>query len=386
MKAPAPADLQRWSDDVARDPASLSFLPLARSYRKQGRRDAALRLCLRGLEQHPAHVEAHALLAMLYFEGGQRSKAYDEWSMVLRLEPENFEALRGMGFYHLEQGDDLSALRSLQRAVALRPSDLSVQEALKLIHDKNQAVAGAEAAPVRPESTLRAEADVLMPWEEPTPASVAAPAPAAATAPPPLPPEPARAHPAPPPAFMPPRVPVAEVPRPGPAFVPTQYTPAPPAHVQAPPQQRHVQYPPAPTRPPAQPQSPPAAPAPELPLDPSRLFESVVKGQILGALLLDSQGLVLAGSLSGETGNRAETLGALLGGAIEEAARTANHLSLGNWNGILLESDHALLHLAPVSTDTILLIAARRDTPPGWMLRSAHQANALAARFLEVYA
>jgi predicted regulator of Ras-like GTPase activity (Roadblock/LC7/MglB family) len=111
-----------------------------------------------------------------------------------------------------------------------------------------------------------------------------------------------------------------------------------------------------------------------------------VKGQVLGALLLDSQGLVLAGSLSGETGNRAETLGALLGGAIEEAARTANHLSLGNWNGILLESEHALLHLAPVSADTILLIAARRETPPGWMLRSAHQANALAARFLEVYA
>ena len=34
----------------------------------------------------------------------------------------------------------------------------------------------------------------------------------------------------------------------------------------------------------------------------------------------------------------------------------------------------------------ILLVAAQRDTPAGWMLRSAHQANSLAARFLEVYA
>src|SRR6185503_6860761 len=134
MKAPAPADLQRWSEDVARDPSSLAFLPLARSYRKQGRRDAALKLCLRGLEHHPTYVPGHALLAMLYFEAGQRAKAYDEWSMVLRLEPENFDALRGMGFFHLEQGDDPAALKCLQRAVALKPADVTVQEALKLIH------------------------------------------------------------------------------------------------------------------------------------------------------------------------------------------------------------------------------------------------------------
>ncbi|HUP90104.1 MAG TPA: tetratricopeptide repeat protein, partial [Longimicrobiales bacterium] len=80
MKSPAPADLQRWSEEVARDAASLSFLPLARAYRRQGRRDAALRLCLRGLEHHPDNVEGHGLLAVLYFESGQRVKAYDEWS------------------------------------------------------------------------------------------------------------------------------------------------------------------------------------------------------------------------------------------------------------------------------------------------------------------
>src|SRR5262245_45988831 len=109
----APADLQRWSEDVARDPASLAFVPLDRAYRKQGRRDAALKLCLRGLLHHPSNVDAHALLALLYFESGHRAQAYDEWATVLRFDPEHFEALRGLGFYHLEQGDDAAALRSL---------------------------------------------------------------------------------------------------------------------------------------------------------------------------------------------------------------------------------------------------------------------------------
>jgi hypothetical protein len=68
MKTPAPADLHRWSEELARNPASLAFLPLARAYRRLGRRDLALQLCLRGLDHHPTHVEAHALLALLHFE------------------------------------------------------------------------------------------------------------------------------------------------------------------------------------------------------------------------------------------------------------------------------------------------------------------------------
>ena len=85
MKTPAPADLQRWTEEVARDPASLAFLPLARAYRRMGRREAALQLCLRGLEHYPQHAEGHALLALLYLERGERARAADEWSIVIRL-------------------------------------------------------------------------------------------------------------------------------------------------------------------------------------------------------------------------------------------------------------------------------------------------------------
>jgi tetratricopeptide (TPR) repeat protein len=316
MKSAAPADLQRWSEEVARDAASLSFLPLARAYRRQGRRDAALRLCLRGLEHHPSHVEGHALLAIIYFESGQRLKAYDEWSMVLTMDAENFDALRGMGFYYLEQEDNEAAKRHLERAASLKPQDPAVQEGLRMIAERS----GEIEMPTPPP---------LEPWEQ---EAVGWTKPAKRT------------------------------------------EPAPEVEIL------------------------PGAPAPILQAaavvargassdDPTRLFESIMRGgQVLGALLLDAQGLVLAGSLGGTIGAQTEALGAILGGAIEEAVRTTQHLSLGSWNGILLEADTAVLHFAPVLEGIIVLLAAQRNAPAGWVLRSAHQAAALATKFLEANA
>ena len=109
-------------------------------------------------------------------------------------------------------------------------------------------------------------------------------------------------------------------------------------------------------------------------------------GQLFGALLIDQHGLVLAGSLAGGLSEFAETLGAIIGGAIEEAERTSNHLDLGKWNGVLLEAESAVLHFAPVDEGLIVLLAARRNAPAGWVLRAAQQAATIAARFLEAYA
>ena len=48
--SPTPQQLRQWSEEVAADPGSPAFLPLARHYREAGRHDAALRLVLRGLD------------------------------------------------------------------------------------------------------------------------------------------------------------------------------------------------------------------------------------------------------------------------------------------------------------------------------------------------
>lgn len=315
MKTPAPADLQRWTEEVARDPSSLAFLPLARAYRRMGRREAALQLCMRGLEHYPQHAEAHALLALLHLERGDRERAADEWSVVLRLDANNFEALRGLGFSYLEQDQLSRARQMLERAALLRPGDAAVQEALRLLGTRQQAAAW-----------FQGEEGGVGGW-----------------------------------AFA--DTPASE------AFAPAPARPEAPASERGAPVATGV-----------------AEVAPVLEYaDPGALFDSVVRsGPLLGVLLLDEQGLVLAGRVQEEEG-RGDALGALLGGVIAEAGRVVRHLGLERWTGLLLESEAALLHVGPVGAAT-LVVVARRNAPPGWVLRAAAQAAEIAARFAEVQA
>lgn len=253
-------DLQRWSEDVARDPASPSFVPLADAYRRQGRREDSLRLCLRGLEQNPGHVAGHNLVARLYAEDGESDRAFERWTNVLHIEPDNFEAHRGLGFVELERGNAAGARRHLELAANRKPHDRAVQEALAYL------------------ATLESTSKT----------------------------------------------------------------------------------------------------------DPSAAFEPLLsEAPFLGALVLDTQGLVLAATFSQGDDSTAEALGAILGGTIEEATRAARLLSLGQWRGILLDAEGATIYLGPLNEDLMVLVAARRGTPTGWVLRTASRATDLARQFVE---
>ncbi|HEX7240067.1 MAG TPA: roadblock/LC7 domain-containing protein [Longimicrobiaceae bacterium] len=162
---PNPAQVRQWSEEVARDPGTLAFFPLAEAYRLDGRRDAALRLCLRGLERHPTNVEGHYLLGLLYREGGDLVKAADEWGMALSLDPEHAGARRETGLLAAERAEWGSALHHLERAAAADPGDEAVREAVARVR------ALAAPAPVTAPAA---------PAPEPAAAPPAAPSPAAA--------------------------------------------------------------------------------------------------------------------------------------------------------------------------------------------------------------
>jgi tetratricopeptide (TPR) repeat protein len=149
-----PAEVRRWSEEVAADPGSLSFLPLAGAYRAQGRVEAALRLCLRGLERHPTHVEAHHLLGLLYRDTGELVKAFDEWDIALALAPEHVAARREIGLAAAELGEWVAALRYLERAAEQTPDDAEVGQALARARER----AGGSAPAAAPPAAVPADA------------------------------------------------------------------------------------------------------------------------------------------------------------------------------------------------------------------------------------
>jgi len=292
VSAATPAQVRQWSEEVAADPASLAFLPLARAYREQGRHDAALKLCIRGLEKHPDHVEAHYLLGLLYREGGDGVRAFDEWDIALALDPEHAGSRREIGLICHARGDFAAAVRHLEKALEADAFDGEVRSALEDAWARGGGGRGPSASPAPPSAP-------------------AAPVPSAA--------------------------------------------PIPPAE--------------------------PRAEADPLGAVMRELGELSAERGIVGAVLLDDQGFVLAGGMEVGGVDRGPEVAAVLSGASSEAGRALAHLGLGAWKGILVETPDAVVRLAPAG-EGMVAVAGRREVPTGWTLRVAARARDAALRFL----
>jgi tetratricopeptide (TPR) repeat protein len=149
------AQVRRWQEEVARDPGSPAFLPLAEVYLREGRLEVARRLCVRGLERSPEHVDAHALLGRVYREIGELDNAFDEWDIALRLDPSHQGARRALGYLCLERRDWPRAIRHLEAALAQEPGDERLARALALA--KRHAGAEGPVARAADPSTLFSE-------------------------------------------------------------------------------------------------------------------------------------------------------------------------------------------------------------------------------------
>lgn len=318
MRQPSSDDLRRWSDEVARNPDTLAFIPLAEAYRRQGRQNDALRICLRGLERHPSNVEAHAVLARIYLARSDKEKAFDEWLLISKLDPEHFETRRGLGFGYLERGNLEEAVRHLTKAAELRPHDETVREALALA--RRQLAAAGAVPGAGAERGDRAGA----PGAETRGTDGDAGAGLEATAP-------------------------------EQAFRDAE--------------DRAVS-------------APAAAAGGFSALQPEALFAPLMESPVLrGVVLLDADGLLLAGSMRDSGAAGAEAVASVLSGAMDEAARAVAHLDLGRWQGILLETEDAKSYLVAVE-DGLLLVAGEARAPVGWLKRVAGEAREIARAFL----
>lgn len=113
-------------------------------------------------------------------------------------------------------------------------------------------------------------------------------------------------------------------------------------------------------------------------VDAGALFDDLLEGQRSAAMLLDADGLVLAGRyLAADGRDLAADIGAQLSGVSDEATRAMRHLGMGGWRQIVFETDAASVAMAP-SQEGVLLVAAARPIPLGFVRRVLERALARA--------
>jgi predicted regulator of Ras-like GTPase activity (Roadblock/LC7/MglB family) len=104
--------------------------------------------------------------------------------------------------------------------------------------------------------------------------------------------------------------------------------------------------------------------------DPRFLFSDVLVEAEQTALLLDRDGLVLAGAYVAWDGRDVgQEVGAELSGVTDAARRATRHLALGEWTSIVFETEVAVVAMAPAASDGLLVLATSRTTPLGLVRR-----------------
>jgi tetratricopeptide (TPR) repeat protein len=273
-------DIRRWSDELARDPSSLVFLQLGEALRRQGQLEVALKIALRGLERHQRNVAAHDLVARIAVDRRDFSRAFVEWELVLRIDPNHVGAMKGLGYLCFHQGRLDEAEQYLNRAAAGGGGN-DVKNALNMV----RRTSGGVSLSIVEEAAAAASA-----------AAAAAPNPAT---------------------------------------------------------------------------------------DPQYLFADQLLDEAQTALLLDANGYELAGVyLDADGHNVSADIGAQLSGISDEVRRSTRHLDIGDWKAITFETHAAVVAMAPVVGDNLIVIAASRATPLGLLRRLLDRCGAFAAEWL----
>ena len=154
-------DVQRWSEELARDPASLVFVQLGDALRKQGRLEVALKIALRGLERHPGHLAAHDLIARIAVDRQDFDRAFAEWEAVLRIAPAHVGAMKGLAYLCFQQGRLEEAKRFLSQAASVSGGS-DVDSALETVRRTSANSPTLPAPGGLPADSRRLFADILL--------------------------------------------------------------------------------------------------------------------------------------------------------------------------------------------------------------------------------
>ena len=131
-------DIRVMTAQLAADPTSLVFLPLAEALRQRKRLDAAHKVILAGLARYPELADAHDLYGRILGDDGNFEQAFDEWGIAIRLDPDHAGAHKGIGFLYFVAGKLDRALEHLLVAQKALPDDQGVAAAVDRVREALQ--------------------------------------------------------------------------------------------------------------------------------------------------------------------------------------------------------------------------------------------------------
>ena len=141
-------EIDRLATQLAKDPQSKAFLPLAEEYCKVGMWEEAVAVLEDGLKYYPGFITAMVALGRAYDQLNQPTKARAVLEAAVKLSPENLRAHRTLIKIYKSQGLTEEAHKSCRVILAMNPRD---EEALSV-----QASLGAPA-PSEPANPLQAQ-------------------------------------------------------------------------------------------------------------------------------------------------------------------------------------------------------------------------------------
>jgi tetratricopeptide (TPR) repeat protein len=124
-------EIARLRAQLAKDPGSKLFMPLAEEYLKAGMAGEAVSTLENGLNANPYYMSAKVLLGKAYLQSGDTVKAKEQFEAVVKAIPDNLLAHRKLGEIYLGMGMMAEAVSSFRIITLLNPKDEEARALLK---------------------------------------------------------------------------------------------------------------------------------------------------------------------------------------------------------------------------------------------------------------
>jgi tetratricopeptide (TPR) repeat protein len=127
-------EIDRLATQLAKDPHSKAFLPLAEAYCKVGMWEEAVSVLEHGLKHYPGFITAMVVLGRAYDQLKRPTMARAVLEGAIKLSPDNLRAHRTLIKIYTAQGLTQEALKSCRVILSLHPRDeeaMSIQGSLE---------------------------------------------------------------------------------------------------------------------------------------------------------------------------------------------------------------------------------------------------------------